>query len=151
MFDFKSEGIFKFLSIIFRYVFIVIIYLFMFGIIRMIYLDVKNIRKTGEISAKYLKLINRKDEIPYRVEDEYPILRDITIGRSKENYIYLNDPYISKNHCRIGFRDDTDYIEDLKSSNGTYLNGKLIEGIHALNHGDRIKVGSVEFLFVKTT
>lgn len=150
MFDFASDGVFKFLSIIFRYVFIVIIYLFMFGIIRMIYLDVKNIRKTGKVSTKYLKLINRRDDIPYRIEDEYPIIREVTIGRNKNNDIYLNDPYISKNHCKIGFRDDTDYIEDLESSNGTYLNGKLIKGVHALNHGDRIKLGSAEFLFVKT-
>ena len=59
---------FDILSLIFRYLFILLIYLFMFGIIRMIYLDIRGIRRRSSITATYLKLINRRDELPFNVE-----------------------------------------------------------------------------------
>ncbi|MDO5707081.1 MAG: FHA domain-containing protein [Andreesenia angusta] len=139
---------FDVLSVIFRYIFIVLIYLFMLAIIRMIYLDIRNLRAVPADSSAYLKLINRKESIPYKIKDEYPITGELTIGRVGRNEIILKDPYVSKKHARIFSKGNSYFIEDLNSSNGTFVNNReVVEGTQII-HGDRIKIGQIEFLFV---
>ncbi len=136
------------LTLIFRYIFIVLIYLFMLAIIRMIYLDIKNLRVIPNESGAYLKLINRKETIPYKIKDEYPINKEITIGRVGGNEIILRDPYVSKKHARIFTNNKSYLIEDLNSSNGTFVNNRQVSEVTEILHGDRIKIGQIEFLFV---
>jgi len=135
-------------SLIFKYIFIAIIYLFILSIIRLIYLDIKGI--SGEISdgSRYLKLINRKDSLPFNVKEHYPVEGEITLGRSNNNKIILKDPYISKNHLKIAEDEGDFYLVDLGSVNGTFLNGEKILDVVKLKNGDRIRVGQVEFLYV---
>lgn len=65
----------------------------------------------------------------------------ITIGRKEGNTIILKDPYISSHHARI-YKDEAEYIiEDLGSTNGTYLNGNPIVNKAFLDVGDIIKLG----------
>lgn len=139
---------FNLISIIFKYIFIIIIYMFIFSIIRLIYLDIKNIRNPEDISGAYLKLINRLDSLPYKMEEDYSLEEDLSLGRNKKNSIVIKDPYVSKEHFIIT-RDEGDYyIEDLNSSNGTYVNGERLEDAKKLINRDRIRVGNIEFLFV---
>lgn len=69
---------------------------------------------------------------------------EITIGRSDGNIIKLTDNYVSKSHARIFKENDNYFIEDLKSSNGTFVNGQKILK-HPINNSDLIKIGSSEF------
>ncbi len=131
-----------------KIVFIVLIYLFMFAIIRMIYLDIRNLRAVPNESEAYLKLINRKDTIPYKIKDEYPVTGELNVGRVGRNEIILKDPYVSKRHAKIFSKNNSYYIEDLDSSNGTFVNNRKISDIVEIAHGDRIKIGQIEFLFV---
>lgn len=140
---------FSLLSLVFRYIFIALIYLFMIGIIRLIYLDIRNIRELGDETGTYLKLINMRESVPFKIKDEYFINREITIGRDSGNDIVLRDPYISKKHSRVFLKDGEYHIEDMDSSNGTYVNNNRITGVSRIYHGDRVKVGQIEFLFVK--
>lgn len=128
--------------------FIVLIYLFMFAIIRMIYLDIRNLRALPSESEAYLKLINRRDTIPYKVKEEYPINKELNVGRVGRNEIILKDPYVSKRHAKIFSKNNLYYIEDLDSSNGTFVNNRKIKDLVQIVHGDRIKIGQIEFLFV---
>lgn len=138
---------FNILSLIFRYLFILIIYLFIFGIIRLIYLDIKSMSK-GVDHDPYLKLINRKDQLPFKIKEVYTLKDTVTIGRKKDNDIIINDSYISQNHLKITL-DETDFfIGDTDSANGTYVNGNRIIDSVKLQNGDRIKFGQVEFLYV---
>jgi pSer/pThr/pTyr-binding forkhead associated (FHA) protein len=63
-----------------------------------------------------------------------------TLGRSRSNDIVLPDATVSRQHCRITWALDHYVLEDLHSSNGTYLNQ---EQIHAafLDSGDIIQIG----------
>lgn len=78
--------------------------------------------------------------------------RKITIGRSEENDIVLHDPRVSKHHCEINIdmREDLEVDEitlsDIFSTNGTYLNGDVIEH-SSLKFGDKIRLGSSILLF----
>lgn len=139
---------FNVLSLIFRYIFIVIIYLFILAIIRLIYLDIKSMYSIDEEVGSYLKLINRKDMIPYKIKEEYVLNEKITIGRGTQNDIILRDPYVSKKHAKIVEDEGKYFLEDLDSANGTYLNNQKVLDVTILKNGDRIKLGQIEFLFV---
>ncbi len=83
-------------SLIFKYIFIIIIYMFILSIIRLIYLDIKGIDTYSKDNGVYLKLVNRKDSLPFKVKEYYPLVGQITLGRGNDNQIILKDPYISK-------------------------------------------------------
>lgn len=136
------------LSMIFKYIFIIIIYMFIFSIIRLIYLDIKGIDVDSIDNNIYLKLINRKDSLPFKVKEYYPLKGEVTLGRGNNNQIVLKDPYISKRHLKIVEDEGDFYLEDLNSSNGTYVNGEKISDVVKLKNGDRIRVGQVELLYV---
>ena len=139
---------FNVLSLIFRYIFILIIYLFILAIIRLIYLDIKSMYSVEEEIGSYLKLINRKEMIPYKIKEEYALNNKITIGRGNQNDIVLRDPYVSKKHLKIVEDEGKYFLEDLKSANGTYLNNQKVLDVTMLKNGDRIKLGQIEFLCV---
>ncbi|WP_372369377.1 FHA domain-containing protein [Candidatus Uabimicrobium sp. HlEnr_7] len=64
----------------------------------------------------------------------------VTIGRSENNVIYLNDNSCSRNHCLIEYRDKNYQIVDLRSFNGIKVNGEKVNS-HVLQHGDVVTVG----------
>lgn len=140
---------FDILSLMVRYLFILLIYLFMFGIIRMIYLDIRGIRRRSSVTSTYLKLINKRDELPFNIEEYYTLNKDTTtIGRSSSNTLSIKDPYVSKRHATITNDRNQFFIEDLDSANGTFVNGEELLNPIRLENGDSIKIGQVNFLFV---
>lgn len=139
---------FNLISVVFKYIFIIIIYLFIFSIIRLIYLDIKGISPISENDNAYLKLINRKDTLPFKVKEYYPLNEKVILGRDNNNQIVIKDPYISKKHLRIVLDESEYFLEDLDSANGTYINGEKIMDVVQLKKGDRITVGQIELLFV---
>jgi len=120
----------------------------MLSIIRLIYLDIKGMSLNTLSKNNYLKLINQKETLPFKVKEVYSLDKDTTIGRGNQNNIIIKDPYISKKHLKI-VKDEGDYyLEDLESANGTFVNGDKIMDVVKLRNGDRIRLGQVEFLFV---
>jgi len=138
---------FNILSLVFRYFFIIIIYLFIFAIIRLIYLDIKGVA-TLKSARSYLKLIVMKEYLPFQVNDMYAVNKSIIMGRKQGNDIVINDPYMSSEHLKITVSGKRFMLTDLGSSNGTYVNGERIEGEVELKNNDRIRLGQLEFLFV---
>lgn len=137
------------LSVASKYIFIFIIYMFIFSIIRLIYLDIKGIsRFKGGNRGAYLKLINRKNSIPFKIDEHYNIGKTLKLGRKSKNDIIIKDPFVSKNHLKIIKDENIYFLEDLKSSNGTFLNGQKLLDVVKLLNGDRIRIGNIEFLFV---
>ncbi|MCL2320579.1 MAG: FHA domain-containing protein [Oscillospiraceae bacterium] len=74
-----------------------------------------------------------------------PITNGITIGRKPDNTLILSDEFVSGNHARISIIDDECYIEDLNSTNGTYVNNGRIKGKVLLEPSDEVKIGTVLF------
>lgn len=69
-------------------------------------------------------------------------MKIIKIGRSPQNDVVLNDPYVSGSHCQIIQDDRGSFVlVDTNSSNGTYVNGVLRHGEVRLNMSDIVKVG----------
>jgi ABC-type multidrug transport system ATPase subunit len=87
------------------------------------------------------------------VGDEYLILKDVSIiGREQNVDIQIKDQSISRRHARINYLAGVYRLEDLQSSNGTYINGQLVAGNRALRSGDQIRLGEtvhIEFIVVE--
>jgi len=72
----------------------------------------------------------------------YPLdAPEITIGRDAGNTITINDGEVSRKHARMELRGSTYLIQDLGSTNGTFVNGARISAMQVLNAGDTVAFG----------
>jgi predicted component of type VI protein secretion system len=72
-----------------------------------------------------------------------------TIGRSVDCHVTLDDPLVSRRHARIVLGADRAVVEDTGSRNGVVVNGTPIRSLTRLHDGDRVRVGTQEFVFCK--
>lgn len=144
---------FEIVSSILRYAFTIIIYIFIFNVIRLILLDIQSMNeKTGQkdVHDCYLKLLSVQGVLDFKIEEIYPLPGDASIGRAKENTINLDDAFLSTTHAIINKKRKTFYLKDNGSTNGTFLNGKRLGAKPVrLKNGDKINLGRCEFLFVR--
>jgi two-component system, cell cycle response regulator len=78
---------------------------------------------------------------------EQPVL---TIGRSSQCDIQIEDDNVSRKHAEINFRDGLVWLTDLQSTNGSYVNSKRVSEI-PLNDGDLVLIGRVLFKFIHSS
>ena len=71
----------------------------------------------------------------------------MTIGRSPDAEVFLDDVTVSRNHALLVRRRDGVYIDDLGSLNGTYVNRRRIES-HKLQDGDELQVGKYKLTYL---
>ena len=71
----------------------------------------------------------------------------VTLGRSRECEIVLQDPNVSRKHAEVRPRGGSWVVADLGSTNGSRLNGRAIEGSEVVKPGDEIEVGSTRLTF----
>ena len=72
----------------------------------------------------------------------------ITIGRSPDAEVFLDDVTVSRNHAILVRRGDGRYIDDLGSLNGTYVNRRRIES-HKLADGDELQIGKYKLSYLE--
>lgn len=72
----------------------------------------------------------------------YPLGDEITVGRAAGCQVTVDDTYVSQLHARVFQRDGQYYVEDLGSTNGTYLNRVKVAGPMLMHKGDRLQVGN---------
>ena len=69
------------------------------------------------------------------------------IGRTAQCDITIDDSSVSRKHASIESKDSRFLLQDLKSTNGTLVNGKSID-VFVLNHGDKIRIGRTVLQFL---
>jgi pSer/pThr/pTyr-binding forkhead associated (FHA) protein len=72
----------------------------------------------------------------------YPLKEEITLGRAAGCQVTIDDTYASQLHARVFQRDGTVYVEDLGSTNGTYLNRHKVTGPMQFQRGDKLQIGN---------
>jgi len=77
---------------------------------------------------------------------EFPLAGQIGIGREAGNFIRLEDPAVSPQHCRIAVQNGRTILEDLESASGTFVNGIPVKQ-RDLKPGDEVAVGNSVFVF----
>ncbi len=71
---------------------------------------------------------------------------ETVVGRARGCQVRIASAEVSRRHCVLRPGDDGVTVEDLGSSNGTFLNGKPVDGLQDVRPGDRLRVGPVTFL-----
>jgi hypothetical protein len=71
----------------------------------------------------------------------------VTLGRADGAEIKVEDQFASSNHARIYERGEYMYIEDMGSTNGTYLNGRQLTSSERLKPSDVIRIGDTEYRY----
>jgi hypothetical protein len=80
---------------------------------------------------------------------EIPFDKDsLTVGRKEDNDIVIDNPAISGHHCRISVQGGTYFVEDLDSTNGTFVNEKRIKK-SGLHHSDVVGVAKHALVFIE--
>ena len=77
-----------------------------------------------------------------QVGRRYPLGDEITVGRAAGCQVTVDDTYVSQLHARVFTRDGQLFVEDLGSTNGTYLNRVKVAGPMVMQRGDRLQVGN---------
>jgi len=91
-------------------------------------------------------LVSLVPESPIDGVTAYPVEPLTFIGRSSQNQIQLDDDDISRQHAKLTWTQEGYLLTDLDSGNGTYVNGEAI-GEHVLVDGDKLRFGTIGFLF----
>jgi FHA domain len=82
-----------------------------------------------------------------RAGSAYSLAEGAVLGRSDQADIRLEDTFASSQHARLAPHGDVMVLEDLGSTNGTYLNEEPLRGPQPLHPGDRIRIGDSSFTF----
>ncbi len=142
----------KLLTGIFGLFFIVILYVIIYYALKIMYKDVKNggkkRRPVNNGKSYGLEILNAGENSDLKEGSIIPIRSELTIGRKEGNSIKLVDQHVSGNHAHIFIRNNKLYIEDLHSTNGTFLNGSRLNNKVQLSNKDEIKIGSSVFKIV---
>jgi hypothetical protein len=77
----------------------------------------------------------------------FDVRNGATLGRSDGADIHVDDPFASSAHARIFPRGDFMYLEDMGSTNGTYLNGRQVRTAERLKVADAIRIGDTEYRY----
>src|SRR5436305_4927180 len=100
--------------------------------------------KTGEATMKSVTFQVLEGIDKGRIFRDLPI--PVTIGREEGNVLRLNDERVSRYHAKVQVDNDEIIITDLESTNGTRVNGNVVQ-IRRLKPGDRVTVGRSMLLY----
>ena len=137
----------------FKFLFLFLIYLFLFLLIRMVYKDMASLKKSSGAGAEVKFETFRPRLVVLKtphgeVGQTYELKDNSVIGRSSQNDVALDDSFASSSHARIRKKNNQFILEDLGSTNGTYLEGEKLLEPSPLKTGSKIRVGRtlLEFL-----
>lgn len=80
-------------------------------------------------------------------DERFDLIGGLSIGRSKDSDVQIDDRYASGIHARLFGRGDRFFVEDMSSTNGTLLNGATLKGEAELIDGDTVQIGDTVFRF----
>jgi hypothetical protein len=126
-----------------RILFLVLLYAFLFAVVRVLLRDLRAASKGPTELGRLIVLASPRGEP--QPGGSYPLDAVTSIGRDVNNGIVVDDPFASSEHAVLTYRGRNWYIQDLESTNGTYVNGVPVEGLGPLGFGDEVQVGEVRF------
>jgi FHA domain-containing protein len=125
-----------------RLAFLGLLYLFLFRIARALVGDLRAAAREPGAELGRLVVVASPAGEP---EEGTSLALDAiaTIGRDVNNAIVVEDQFVSAEHAILTFRGRAWYLEDLGSTNGTFVNGAPVDGVVPLGYGDVIQIGQV--------
>ncbi len=137
------------------WIFLALLWIFFIRAIRAVWVEVRQQRKALEEAADRLNRASGSRLAPLKLriidpEDlagtSFEIVDNATIGRANTCTIPIDfDDFSSSVHARIFVKDDKLWIEDLQSTNGTFVNEKEVSRPTSIERGDIVQVGNTVF------
>jgi hypothetical protein len=145
------------LAVALKFGFLAVLYLFLLWVIRMALRDLRGIASPG-YETGYHDVLGGEEgatDAFLVVEtggglskgEHFDLFGGVSLGRSADADIRLDDRYASGIHARVFNRSGSYFVEDMNSTNGTQLNSRELHGEAELNSGDTIRIGDTEFRF----
>ena len=125
-----------------RLLFLGLLYLFLFQVVRALVRDLRAASASAVAELGRLHVLASPAEDP-PVGAAFSLDAITSLGRDVNNSIVIEDPFASQEHAILTFRGRSWYVEDLGSTNGTYVNGNRVDGVAPLGFGDELQVGQV--------
>lgn len=150
--------IFSIIGIVLQYTLVILLYYFLYKVVKMIYLDLKTpALLASEISGQpFVEYKSDRARLTVIESTEaalagqcYLIEETLTIGRNDHNDVIIHDNFTSHEHACVTKIKKNYWLYDLSSTNGTFLNGNRVGKEEALKDGDLIKIGTVTFKFAR--
>lgn len=130
------------LTLIIRLLLILLCYIFIGWIAYLLYMDLKRMKSDRKtLSSIPITLSAKIDDRAHEKIFQKPA---IIIGRDPAVDFTLPDERISLRHCKIYYVQNQWWVEDLNSTNGTYLNGSLLSTRIVLMNSDQLRLGNIE-------
>lgn len=124
-----------------RLLFLALLYLFLVAVVRVLLRDLRAATHVrGELGRLVVVASPSGEPAP---GTGFALDAVASLGRDVNNSIVLDDPFVSSEHALLTFRGRSWYVEDLGSTNGTYVNGAPVDGLAPLGFGDELQVGEV--------
>jgi len=114
-----------------------ICYLFFFRVLRAVVIETREGKKKNIKTKSQLVVTNSLTGIKRNFE----IAGEITIGRAEGCTVTIDDDFVSQLHARVFKKADEIIVEDLGSTNGTYLNKQRVSAPMVVNPGDWLQLG----------
>ncbi|NOX31484.1 MAG: FHA domain-containing protein [Actinobacteria bacterium] len=127
-----------------------LVYLFFMRVVQAVWTEVRPPRAARQPRAPRRKPASRVGRVVILAPEEHAgrvhqIADEVNIGRAAGCEITIDDSYASQIHARIFRRDGGVFVEDLGSTNGSYLNREKVNRPTAVNPGDRLQIGATVF------
>ena len=125
-----------------RLLFLALLYLFLFQIVRALVRDLRAATKsaTAELGRLHV-LASPSGDPPLGVAFSLDAIT--SLGRDVNNSIVVEDEFVSATHAALTYRGRAWYVEDLGSTNGTFVNGSPVDGLSPIAFGDEVQIGQV--------
>ena len=132
---------------------IALVYLFFLRVLRAVWVEVRPTRvrerepRTARGRRRQQRILTQLVTLEPAAQAgwSHPVGDEITLGRAAGCAIVVDDTYVSQLHARVFRRDGQLLVEDLGSTNGTYLNRQRVTAPAVLRRGDRLQVGATIF------
>ncbi len=126
-----------------------LLYLFFLRVLRAVWVEIsgpkREARPARQSKAERRKVVQLTVLEPPQLRGRtYALNDEVTLGRAAGCQVVLDDTYASQIHARLFARDGQYFVEDLGSTNGTYLNRRKVSGPMVMQRGDRIRIGGTE-------
>lgn len=125
-----------------RLAFLALLYLFLARVVRSLLRDLRAAAREPGASLGRLVVIESPAGDPEQGRS-FDLDAITTLGRDVNNAIVVDDPFASAEHAVLTYRGRSWYVEDLSSTNGTFVNGRAVASVAPLGFGDEVSIGQV--------
>ena len=144
------------LAVALKFGFLAVLYLFLLWVARSAHRDLARVGEPAGPASDVRRQTSGPGSVPqleviaamaHEPGPRFDLSHGATLGRADSSDIRVDDRFASSAHARIFRRGDFMYIEDMGSTNGTYLNGRQLRSAEQLKVADVVRIGDSEYRY----